>query len=836
MNFLLRFYDPSSGSIEINGVDIKSVPVSALRDYMGYVGQEPVLFGTTLAENIVFGMKVKPSMEIIEAAAKAANAYDFIMEFPKGFLTTVGGNSAQLSGGQKQRIAIARAIVRDPKILLLDEATSALDNESEEIVQAAIDELLSQSSRTTIVIAHRLSTVRNSDQIVVLGEHGAGVLEIGTHDELVTKENGHYLALVMAASRSQEEVEDSPGVRRAASSFVDDKRKSGIVSSPEETEDIVVESKDDVEFVKPSTMRILEFSRPEKWLYIPAIVCTMINGCSMPLAGFLLANLASLYGSIPQTSEMEQYARKYIFGFLGLAAAAAIGSLGQNYYWGIIGEKMTSRVRLALFKSTLRQEMAFFDAKENHVGALTSTLSENAALVKASVTDRTGLILMNISAAGCGLGIAFYFGWELALIMLSLIPLLVLAAAGQVIAMQGFASEGKGVMAQANSLLGESITGIRTVTAFNARENILRLYAEFLEVPNRLTKKKGLVGGLTFGFAQSFQIFTNAIAFLIGGIWISEQKYTFEQLMFVFLGVIYMAIGMGQAVAMAPDIAKGGIAIKAVFKVLDRHSAIDPVDETGCKLEDGGSGNIKLENISFSYPARPEVLVFDGFNLNVGKGKTVALVGQSGSGKSTIVGLLERFYDVNQGNVNFWGSDIKDVNVKWLRSRIGLVKQEPELFDTTIFENIAFGTDSECVTEEQVISCAKASNAHDFISAFPDGYQTMAGSQGAQLSGGQKQRIAIARALIRSPDILLLDEATSALDNESEKLVQAALDELLKSKSFTCIVIAHRLSTIQHADKIVVVDHGKVVEMGSHTELLALNGTYSKLFEAQRLI
>jgi len=272
-------------------------------------------------------------------------------------------------------------------------------------------------------------------------------------------------------------------------------------------------------------------------------------------------------------------------------------------------------------------------------------------------------------------------------------------------------------------------------------------------------------------------------------------------------------------------------AARRVFETIDRESRIDHTSTSGI-IPTSVQGEIVFDNVHFAYPSRPDQKVADGYSLRVPAGKTVALVGASGSGKSTAVSLVERFYDPDSGKVMLDGVDLRELNVKWLREQIGLVGQEPVLFSGTIAENIANGRVG--ATRVEVEAAAKMANAHSFIMEFPDGYDTEVGEKGGQLSGGQKQRVAIARAMIKNPSILLLDEATSALDNESEKVVQQALDELMLTTKRTTIVIAHRLSTIRNADKICVVDKGRVIEEGTHDDLLALGekGAYFKLHAA----
>ncbi|CAF3957117.1 unnamed protein product [Rotaria sp. Silwood1] len=288
---------------------------------------------------------------------------------------------------------------------------------------------------------------------------------------------------------------------------------------------------------------------------------------------------------------------------------------------------------------------------------------------------------------------------------------------------------------------------------------------------------------------------------------------------------------VGRSMAMIPGYSKAQQAALRIMKLNKRQSQINPYDESGIILKEV-IGNIEFDDVYFRYPTRPTLRILRNFSLKCLSSSTTALVGPSGSGKSTTIALLQRFYDPLKGKILLDGHDIQVLNIRWLRSIMGLVQQEPVLFNLSIRDNIAYGDSSREVTQDEIERVARTANIHELIKSLPQGYETSCGAKGSQLSGGQKQRIAIARALIRSPKILLLDEATSALDNKSEKVVQAALDKARTGR--TCLSIAHRLSTIQNSEKIAVVDRGKMKEEGTHDELLRLNGIYAKLASAQK--
>ncbi|KAH9513520.1 Multidrug resistance protein 1 [Bulinus truncatus] len=307
---------------------------------------------------------------------------------------------------------------------------------------------------------------------------------------------------------------------------------------------------------------------------------------------------------------------------------------------------------------------------------------------------------------------------------------------------------------------------------------------------------------------------------------------TFWKMMlrWVFFAIAFTGISVGQAASFLPDYTKAQLSAGYIFTMLDIVPKIDIFSAKG-SIKENISGDIKLDNVHFIYPTRPDVHVLKGVNIEVKPGQTAALVGMSGCGKSTIVSLLQRYYDPSEGHILIEGIDSREYNLKYLRSIMSVVSQEPILFDCSIRENISYGIERD-VPMADIIAAAKTANAHDFITSLPDGYETQVGEKGTQLSGGQKQRVAIARALIRNPRILLLDEATSALDTESEKIVQTALDRAREGR--TCIVIAHRLSTIQNADIIYVMEQGRVVESGTHQELLSKKGVYSVLVQGQQ--
>ncbi|XP_065439371.1 ATP-dependent translocase ABCB1-like isoform X4 [Chrysemys picta bellii] len=784
IQLLQRFYDPVQGEITLDGRDIRTLNIKWLREHIGLVSQEPILFATTIADNIRCGREGITDYEI-EKAAKKANAFDFISRLPEKFNTMVGERGAQLSGGQKQRIAIARALARNPRILLLDEATSALDTQSESIVQAALDK--ARAGHTTIVIAHRLSTIRTAD--VIAGFHNGVVVEQGTHNELMTQK-GFYSSLVMQQGHGgntqngmsededceEEDLDDlkmenltdvggfeEPGVIEMGSIPKGSRRHKSRKTSSKKKSSEKKKTKEKEEENLPAVpySRILALNKPE-WLHIFfGVIAAAFSGGIHPAFSVLYGKII---GAFQETDPEKRSKNTTLLSlmFLVLGVISLVTHIIQGFMFGNSGEVLTKRLRSLSFKALLQQEIGWYDDPKNTIGVLLTRLATDASQVKGIST--------------------------------------------------------------------EAVENIRTVASLTSEDAFYERYNASLNGPYRDSLTKAPLYGLTYGIAQCADYFLDAAIFRFGA-WLIANCYTnFENVFIAFSSVLYGVISVGQSTSLAPDFGKAKVSSQRIFQLLDQKPLIDSYSEEGTKLSQF-DGNIEFRDIHFIYPTRPEAQVLQGLSVKVNKGQTLALVGSSGCGKSTSIQLLERFYDPMAGQVFADGFDTKSLHLQWLRSKLGIVSQEPILFDCSIAENIQYGDNSRVVSQEEVEEAAKAANIHTFIENLPEKYNTRVGDKGAQLSGGQKQRIAIARALVRKPAVLLLDEATSALDTESEKIVQIALDDARKGR--TCIIIAHRLTTVQNADVIAVIHNGKVVEQGTHSQLLAKEGHYYALVNAQ---
>ncbi|XP_069683361.1 ATP-dependent translocase ABCB1-like isoform X3 [Periplaneta americana] len=827
-SLLLRLYDPSAGRVLLDGQDVRGLNLAWLRSQIGVVAQEPALFGVSIFDNISYGCVGGAEFHSVVKASSQANAHAFISTLPQGYDTVVGGSATtQLSGGQKQRVAIARALIRDPPILIFDEATSALDAKTEQAVMETIRQ--AASGRTSIIIAHRLSTVFEADRIYVLKD--GAVLEQGTHAELLAL-RGRYCALVEAQRTHTDDIEDEPELPAKTSkpdkAAVVRVRMSSCGDLEEELHIEFKESvKDEPDRGGNPMWRLILLNAPEWRSLSLGMLCCTCTGVIMPV-------IAIFYGEMLRTfqlkgAELLSKAQLWACMFLVLAVAAGIAYFMQTVAMTTAAEHLVKRLRVLAFSNILCQSVSWLDRDENSPHKLSTCLARDAPLVKSAAGLRAGHMLGALVTLLTALAVAFAFGWKLALLVTAVAPFLVWASKVQTEISRRYQRLDTVRMRQAGKVAAESIQNIRTVQALGQEYQFLEIYLDNLKESLQEARKQALWFGLTCALSQGLVYFMYAVSFRFGAYLIENNDMTAIDIYRVFFALAFSAQSIGQTTAYMQDYTRAQIAAQNLFHLVDHEP--DTVPDTA-KPEI--QGHITFSGVHFHYPNRPAAPVLRGFSLEVQPGQTVALVGASGCGKSTVVALLQKFYVPDEGCITVDGHDLCSIEANHLRRHIGVVTQEPILFDCSLRENIAYGSE-EPVGMNDIVEAARKADIHEFISSLPQGYDTLAGHHTglSQLSGGQKQRIAIARALVRNPRILLLDEATSALDATCEQVVQRALDNARQGR--TCIVIAHRLSTIQNADSIAMVHRGRVAEFGPHEQLMQKRGRYYDLVKGQEL-
>merc|ERR1719328_170049 len=536
----------------------------------------------------------------------------------------------------------------------------------------------------------------------------------------------------------------------------------------------------------------------------------------MPLFGIIFGDILGVM-AYEDTNQARKESVTFALYFVALGVFALSTQTISGLMFSIAGENLTSRLRKDAFTAMLAQEMGWYDRVENNTGALCARLSGDCAKVQGATGARVGTIMNGVAGIVIAVVLGLVYSWQLGLVCSIFLPLTIFAVILEQRIIIGADSIEKVAFEKSAKLAIEAITNIRTVAGLRVEQKYSDMYKEQLSVPFELNKSKSHKRGIIFGFSQGIQYFSWGVSLWFGGYLVDIGEADYTDVFTVQNAIIGGAGMIGYSFAFVSDFNKAMVAAARVFQLLDRKPLIDANQDAGLKLDDV-HGNVDVKEAEFHYPTRPNIRILRRLQLSIKKGESIALVGESGCGKSTVIQLIQRLYDLESGDLNLENNNIKSLNLPWVRSKLGLVSQEPVLFDRTIAENIKYGDNEREVSMDEVVEAAKMANIHSFIAALPQGYDTRVGEKGTQLSGGQKQRVAIARALIRNPSILLLDEATSALDTESEKIVQEALEKAQEGR--TSITIAHRLSTVQNMDKIYVISHGRVTEAGTHTQLL----------------
>lgn len=650
-------------------------------------------------------------------------------------------------------------------------------------------------------------------------------MEQGTHVDLMADSSGVYYSLVRAqALRGMEQMEDHT---------LADTETTKHIAHEDLTEIAPPASTVQQDFPQKTRGLFKSFGRllyeqRAKWpTYIGIILSSMAVAAGTPIQAWLFAKALGVF--LLQGDNLKSESQFWGLMWFALAGGVALGYVSEGWIGLRMQYYVSSVYKSQYLNDMLYQKLAFFDSEENSHGSLSSRVSSDAKQLEELLGVNLALLISAVfNVTGC-VTISLVFGWKLGLIAMSVaLPVMIAAGCWKFKHEVHFDKMNSAVFMESSQFATEAIEAMRTVSSLTMEDSITSRYRELLDSHVNAANRKAQWTSAIFGFADSVGLGCQALLFWYGGSLLASGEYTMEAFFVCFMAAIQGAEASSQGFGLAPSAAQ---VTASANRILDVQRSVHPDHLTGGSSEGGindAHGGVKIElwDVSFKYPTR-DVSVFDSLSITIEKGQYVAFVGASGSGKSTVISLLERFYDLEPGNgaILCNGQDINFTNVYEYRQALSLVSQEPAMFRGSVRDNILFGVpDPDSVSDEQIHQVCRDAFIHEFIISLPEGYNTDVGHKGVSMSGGQKQRIAIARALIRDPKLLLLDEATSALDSESEKVVAAAIDKA--SNGRTVISVAHRLSTVQNADVIFVFDNGRVVEKGSHTELVNKQGIY----------
>ena len=819
LKLLLRFYDPQAGVIRVGGQDIRDLSFETLRGQFAMVSQDTYLFHGTVEDNLRLG-KPEATQEELEAAARAANAHDFIEALPQGYRTVIGERGIRLSGGQRQRVAIARALLRDAPILILDEALSAVDAENEAVIQEALDRLM--EGRTTLTLAHRLSSVIGSDRILVISE--GKVVEQGSHRDLVAK--GGVYSRLMAEQLEARAAEDEDPMLPAALQTAPppdsavEPVPAAEAEQPESAEDAIIRA--DGLGWGGVLKQLLGFIAPWKG----RLTVTFLLGVARVVAFIGVGVLSALAVAGLKAGETVD---GLLIALLLLAPAAGLLHWLESWIAHDMAFRLLADLRRQLFAKLDALAPAFLVRRRT--GDLVSMATHDVEMVEYFFAHTVAPAFVAVLVPSAVLATLIVFDWRLAA---ALVPFLALVALTPIFLrrrIDRLAAKTRESLGDLNAQAVDSVQGLTEILAFQQGGN---KRAQFLE---GVKKQQDL--RLSFHRELSAQSALVEVATVFGGlaIVVTGALLVLQGAVDPALLPLFTLMAMAAFLPIS-EIAEVGKQLADTLGATQRLYAVEhePVPVTDGPLEavpigegsTAGGVEVAFRNVGFTYPGQPRPAL-QGVSFAVPAGASVALVGSSGAGKTTIAQLLLRFWDPQQGAIDLAGHRLDAYRLDALRRCVALVAQDTYLFNDTLGANIRIARPE--ASEEELADAVRQAALEEFVSGLPQGLDTPVGERGMALSGGQRQRVAIARAFLKDAPLLVLDEATSHLDALSERAVHGALSKLMQHR--TTIVIAHRLSTVRDADCILVMDKGRVIEEGRHEDLLARRGPYARLVGRQ---
>lgn len=887
---LTRLYDPTGGEILFDGKPLSDINIRNLRGFTGLVQQEPLLLSRSILQNIAIGLinssdpaheRLKTNLghnlsvncsnivetdqaimneivDLVKHAARLADADSFIQAFDNGYDTLVGTGGQPLSGGQRQRIALARALVRNPKVLILDEASASLDSASEQRIQAALNRIA--QTKTVITIAHRLSTIRHAENIIVL--KAGKVVDQGSYDELMSRpgvfsDMVHLQALTVSNTNDQSNISTKSSLHTCIdiatekiSAKLDNASPTGGPESPRSADELSNTSTPPGDINRsPSSWRIIrgvsQFAQPDlRWLIL-ATISAVVVGLTFIAAALIFGNVVDALSPCRVTFGRILHLGRFFGGLLFMVAGV---ELFANFFswscFAIVAERLLYRLRVLSFRSLLSQEIGWYQAEGRNPSTLLSIITKDGSAVggfSGSIMGTMFSILVNFCVAVI---LSHVVAWKIALVCLAMVPILLGSGLMQLFSFSRFEERNSNAFAKSIGICMEATASFRTIATYSLEHEIMDAYRQALETPRKEIIVASIYTNIWLAISSSVSFFIYAFAYWWGSHQIIRGENTQRQFFIVLVAMLVSAQLWGQMFSLAPEISRAYAAASRILNIIgDRPPERDlwlnepsrlstevhdveksaAVDSRMLRTSRGGA-SVEFSSVNFAYLSSLNAPVLRGVSFFVQPGQFCGLVGPSGAGKSTILHLLQHSYRASAGIIKIDGVDLSDRD---FREEIAVVPQDNMLFCGSIRFNIGLGArPGHEATDAEIEHACRLASIHETIMNLPHGYDTDCGPKGSQLSGGQRQRLSIARALVRKPRLLLLDESTSSLDAETEHALQDGLTRAVRSSGTTVIAITHRLHTIMSADVIFMVEGGTIVDSGSHNDLMARNEVY----------
>ncbi|KNY10538.1 ABC transporter [Achromobacter piechaudii] len=811
VRLLLRECVPQAGAIRVGGQDVNTLDTQTLLSQIALVSQDITLFHGSIDDNLRLG-RPDATHEQVRAAARAANIDDFIMALPAGYATRIGERGLQLSGGQRQRVAIARALLRDAPILILDEALSSVDTENEALIQQALDRLM--AGRTTLILAHRLASVIGADRSLVL-DHGR-IVEAGPHAQLMQRRGLYYRLM-----HEQAEAHENPSAGTAASAS---RPLANAAPASQDGEDggpgpALRPLDADAEQVgwRATLGTLLSVVKPWRG----TLTATILLGVAR-VAAFIGVGVFSalIVAAIRDGREISGL----VLGLLVCAPLAALFHWLESWLAHAMAYQLLADMRVKLYDKLERLAPAYLLQRRS--GDLVALATQDVEMVEYFYAHTIAPAIVSVLVPVSVLGFLGFYSWPVAL---ALLPFLAYALVSPVRGrrhIDALGDKARLALGEMSAHATDTIQGLADLTAFQATG---RRRAEFLKVADQYrVRRLAILRDLsrqTAWFEVAMGLGGLAVA-VVGAWQVSAGALSASMLPLLVLIAMATFLPVSEISQVSRQLADTIAATRRLHVVSNEP---EPVTDGPLAAPVATHGlSLAFEHVHFAYPGKAEDTLKD-LSFTAPAGATVAIVGASGAGKSTVASLLLRFWDPRQGVVRLGGMDVRQLELDGLRERVALVTQDTYLFNDTLEANIRLARPE--ATPDDLARALDQAALTDFVKQLPDGLATRVGERGMQLSGGQRQRISIARAFLKNAPVLILDEATSHLDTLSEMQVRGALDALMQHR--TTLVIAHRLSTIRNADLILVLDKGTLAEAGTHDQLLARQGAYARLASHQ---